>query len=403
MILTLMLFGVVVSNHRSTAEVSQCHVDLENSAVDLNEFYPSLDEPIKLPLLRYSYDWNGKGLEDSCAVVLEKCEICDCKENETALLVEARDWNVTCKILPKAALAVDRRNIGDKDDSQDEDQSSPIQPDNSELAGPLPSASAAGAYSALRAQENAAPAVNKDSAGTDRATTDDPINNSSAGDSTDGDANDKSEPAKHVKGETDAEDQLKALHVYSNLKHLVGDDGEIGRSLGSKTSDKAEVTTLKDDTEDKTDDDKYYTTEDVGKDVTTTQVSAVKEETTTKDDSDRQGDIINEESLPELSPKYEMEQDGEETRKFLGQLDSWRSKYFTVLGFFICFLIIFVIIVLVLVIKLKAARSEGILSMGNVSPGPGTDRCFNAETDPLTPSGAAGSFKFNMSQHSLPR
>merc|ERR1711962_585072 len=126
MILTLMLFGVVVSNHRSTAEVSQCHVDLENSAVDLNEFYPSLDEPIKLPLLRYSYDWNGKGLEDSCAVVLEKCEICDCKENETALLVEARDWNVTCKILPKAALAVDRRNIGDKDNSQDEDQSSPI-------------------------------------------------------------------------------------------------------------------------------------------------------------------------------------------------------------------------------------------------------------------------------------
>merc|ERR1712180_212115 len=152
MILTLMLFGVVVSNHRSTAEVSQCHVDLENSAVDLNEFYPSLDEPIKLPLLRYSYDWNGKGLEDSCAVVLEKCEICDCKENETALLVEARDWNVTCKILPKAALAVDRRNIGDKDDSQDEDQSSPIQPDNSELAGPLPSASPAGAYSALRAR-----------------------------------------------------------------------------------------------------------------------------------------------------------------------------------------------------------------------------------------------------------
>merc|ERR1711962_1922929 len=186
MILTLMLFGVVVSNHRSTAEVSRCHVDLENSAVDLNEFYPSLDEPIKLPLLRYSYDWNGKGLEDSCAVVLEKCEICDCKENETALLVEARDWNVTCKILPKAALAVDRRNIGDKDVSQDEDQSSPIQPDNSELAGPLPSASPAGAYSALRAQENAAPAVNKGSAGTtddtDDDSNDDPINDSSAGD-----------------------------------------------------------------------------------------------------------------------------------------------------------------------------------------------------------------------------
>merc|ERR1712180_439883 len=143
----------------------------------------------------------------------------------------------------------------------------------------------------MGAQENAAPAVNKGSASTDRATTDDtdddsnddPINDSSAGDSTDGDANDKSEPAKHVKGETDAEDQLKALHVYSNLKHLVGDDGEIARSLGSKTSDKAEVTTPKDDTEeDKTDDDKDDRTEDsVGKDVTTTKVYAVKEETTT--------------------------------------------------------------------------------------------------------------------------
>jgi len=414
MILTLVVLGAVLSNHRSGAEVSQCHVDLENSDVDLNEFYPSLDEPIKLPLLRYSYDWRGNGLEDSCAVVLENCEICDCKDNETALLVQARDWNVTCKILPKAALAVDRRNIGDNDDSKAV-ETSPIQPDKSELAGPLPSSSPDGAYSALRAQENAAPVANapsNDASNTDGDAKDDSndgdesTDDSGAGDSADEDSEDNSKPAKKVKGETDAEHLLKALHVYSHLKHMVGEDGNIARSLGSKPSDREdpEVTTMKDDTEDDKDEvDKDDSTDDsVGNDAPTTTASAAKEKTTEKDVSDRRGDK-NEESLPELSPKSKMKEDGMETTKFLGQLDSWRSKYFTVLGFFICFLIVFVIIVLVLVIKLKAARSEGMLSMGNVSPGPGTDRGFHAETDPLTPAGNAGSFKFNASHQSLPR
>jgi len=405
MILTLVVLGAVLSNHRSGAEVSQCHVDLENSDVDLNEFYPSLDEPIKLPLLRYSYDWRGNGLEDSCAVVLENCEICDCKDNETALLVQARDWNVTCKILPKAALAVDRRNIGDNDDSKAV-ETSPIQPDKSELAGPLPSSSPDGAYSALRAQENAAPVANapsNDASNTDGDAKDDSndgdesTDDSGAGDSADEDSEDNSKPAKKVKGETDAEHLLKALHVYSHLKHMVGEDGNIARSLGSKPSDREdpEVTTMKDDAEDEKDDSTDAPT--------TTTASAAKElkKTTDMGVSDRRGDI-NEDSLPELSPKSDMK-DGMETTKFLGQLDSWRSKYFTVLGFFICFLIVFVIIVLVLVIKLKAARSEGMLSMGNVSPGPGTDRGFHAETDPLTPAGNAGSFKFNASHQSLPR
>jgi len=418
MILTLVVLGVVLSNHRSGAEVSQCHVDLENSDVDLNEFYPSLDEPIKLPLLRYSYDWRGNGLEDSCAVVLENCEICDCKDNETALLVQARDWNVTCKILPKAALAVDRRNIGDNDDTKTV-ETSPIQPDKSELAGPLPSSSPDGAYSALRAQENAAPVANapsNDASNTDGDAKDDgdeSNDDSSARDSADEDSEDNSKPAKKVKGETDAEHLLKALHVYSHLKHMVGEDGNIARSLGSKPSDREdpEVTTMKDDTEDDKDEvdkdevDKDDSTDDsVGNDAPTTTASAAKElkKTTEKDVSDRRGDM-NEDSLPELSPKSEIKEDRMETTKFLGQLDSWRSKYFTVLGFFICFLIVFVIIVLVLVIKLKAARSEGILSMGNVSPGPGTDRGFHAETDPLTPAGNAGSFKFNASHQSLPR
>jgi len=416
MILTLVVLGAVLSNHRSGAEVSQCHVDLENSDVDLNEFYPSLDEPIKLPLLRYSYDWRGNGLEDSCAVVLENCEICDCKDNETALLVQARDWNVTCKILPKAALAVDRRNIGDNDDSKAV-ETSPIQPDKSELAGPLPSSSPDGAYSALRAQENAAPVANapsNDASNTDGDAKDDSNDGdesndeSGAGDSADEDSEDNSKPAKKVKGETDAEHLLKALHVYSHLKHMVGEDGNIARSLGSKPSDREdpEVTTMKDDAEDDKDEvDKDDSTDDsVGNDAPTTTASAAKElkKTTEKGVSDRRGDM-NEDSLPELSPKSEMKEDGLETTKFLGQVDSWRSKYFTVLGFFICFLIVFVIIVLVLVIKLKAARSEGMLSMGNVSPGPGTDRGFHAETDPLTPAGNAGSFKFNASHQSLPR
>merc|ERR1711915_783016 len=56
-------------------------------------------------------------------------------------------------------------------------------------------------------------------------------------------------------------------------------------------------------------------------------------------------------------------------------------------------------------IQLESARQEGFLNVngGNVSPGPGTDRCFGRETYHLTPSARPqASFSFR-DQQSLPR
>merc|ERR1712212_424217 len=76
----------------------------------------------------------------------------------------------------------------------------------------------------------------------------------------------------------------------------------------------------------------------------------------------------------------------EEYLDVIDQMSSWRSKYFVVLGFFLCFTIIFVIIISILCIKLKKAQSG---NPGNVSPGPGCD------TEPLTPQVQGGNFKFD--------
>merc|ERR1712083_914092 len=135
---------------------------------------------------------------------------------------------------------------------------------------------------------------------------------------------------------------------------------------------------------------------------TTTEVPKTAESTTEKagsrlDDSDDDSYTLK----PENKADTEVLEDPEKgSSQFFSQLESWRSKYFTVLGFFICF-----IVIIVLVIKLKSARQEGFLNVngGNVSPGPGTDRCFGRETDHLTPSARPqASFSFR-DQQSLPR
>jgi len=75
-----------------------------------------------------------------------------------------------------------------------------------------------------------------------------------------------------------------------------------------------------------------------------------------------------------------------QSSEFLAMLSSWRSKYYTVLAFFIIFLILFLIIIAFLVFRLKKSGSSGWLAGQPTSPGP---RCWagNGDDDvtPLTP------------------
>lgn len=68
------------------------------------------------------------------------------------------------------------------------------------------------------------------------------------------------------------------------------------------------------------------------------------------------------------------------------RMDGWRSKYFTILGFFVCFIIITIISILVLILKLKNVKERGAGGRGdtggNTSPGPGI---MCDEQAPLTP------------------
>ncbi|XP_023344210.1 uncharacterized protein LOC111713560 isoform X2 [Eurytemora carolleeae] len=63
------------------------------------------------------------------------------------------------------------------------------------------------------------------------------------------------------------------------------------------------------------------------------------------------------------------------------KMDGWRGKYFTILGFFVCFIIIFIIIVLVLIIKLKNKKKKSRSNMGS----PALSRGHIEEQEPLTP------------------
>jgi len=66
-----------------------------------------------------------------------------------------------------------------------------------------------------------------------------------------------------------------------------------------------------------------------------------------------------------------------------GQISTWRSKYFTVLGFFLVFLVLFLLIIAALIYKLRAAKDAPPSSPGGSGcggPSPEDDRA------PLTPA-----------------
>eukprot|EP00092_Neocalanus_flemingeri_P002819 GFUD01003017.1.p1 GENE.GFUD01003017.1~~GFUD01003017.1.p1 ORF type:complete len:423 (+),score=77.35 GFUD01003017.1:73-1269(+) len=73
-----------------------------------------------------------------------------------------------------------------------------------------------------------------------------------------------------------------------------------------------------------------------------------------------------------------------------GQISSWRSKYFTVLGFFIVFLVFFLFIIAALIYKLRAAKASSPPTSPGADAGCGSGRYdvsgAQGERAPLTPA-----------------
>eukprot|EP00092_Neocalanus_flemingeri_P007798 GFUD01008419.1.p1 GENE.GFUD01008419.1~~GFUD01008419.1.p1 ORF type:complete len:407 (-),score=70.09 GFUD01008419.1:115-1335(-) len=71
-----------------------------------------------------------------------------------------------------------------------------------------------------------------------------------------------------------------------------------------------------------------------------------------------------------------------------GQISSWRTKYFTVLGFFVVFLVFFLLIIAALIYKLRAAKASSPPTSPGAVAGSSSYGAIGAQGDraPLTPS-----------------
>eukprot|EP00088_Acartia_fossae_P038551 TRINITY_DN399_c0_g1_i1.p1 TRINITY_DN399_c0_g1~~TRINITY_DN399_c0_g1_i1.p1 ORF type:complete len:526 (-),score=142.50 TRINITY_DN399_c0_g1_i1:168-1745(-) len=93
---------VLLMARQSIGVGENCSNSFENSGVDLNLYYPNLEEMKALPLLYYSYNWRGKGYEYSCVVMLADSPYVEhnCAVGESGLLVEVNNWDFKCKVVP---------------------------------------------------------------------------------------------------------------------------------------------------------------------------------------------------------------------------------------------------------------------------------------------------------------
>ena len=104
---------------------------------------------------------------------------------------------------------------------------------------------------------------------------------------------------------------------------------------------------------------------------TTTTIRTVKKVTEAFGVTEADIDIV-EELLDATSEKPSQAPNAEETFSpsdsdkivwtLTGQISSWRSKYFTVLGFFLVFLVFFLLIIAALIYKLRASKVSSTLS-----------------------------------------
>merc|ERR1712212_1096841 len=156
----------------------------------------------------------------------------------------------------------------------------------------------------------------------------------------------------------DAYDELKILSVVQSYLNSVNTDPDAGPDARNLDTEDDFATMPTNDT--------TTTTTTLASETTTGAApTTVKDKSTNAKRKDVQHDDKDDDISIFIS--------NDEYLDVIDQMSSWRSKYFVVLGFFLCFTI-------------KKAQSG---NPGNVSPGPGCD------TEPLTPQVQGGNFKFD--------
>jgi len=367
---TILLVVVAVTSSEILSSPTSCHLSLKESGVSLLDFYDDPSTPLSLPLYRFKGNWDGAKSSDSCVVLLKDCVTCNCAQSKTPLLVQAHGWNMSCIEVHESVTAVDQRTIAGR--GENKDQSNPVRSDSRSLTGIVPTKSLVNLLTAQNAAPVFKPAVISHEAVK-------PIENSQPEQIT---QQVKSKPRDEDNEEStttkpkhrDAYDEMKILEAIGKYIDLVNEAPEARLLDKNRTDDGTTENVI-----DTTSTDATGTTDSITESIDETTQSATKKEPSEDVQSDDYDDLFKPDS------KY----DG-----LYDRVSTWRNKYFVVLGFFICFLIIFVIVIAILCIKLKNAQSG--VNLGNVSPGPGCD------TEPLTPQVQGGNFKFD-DDGSLPR
>eukprot|EP00088_Acartia_fossae_P038552 TRINITY_DN399_c0_g1_i2.p1 TRINITY_DN399_c0_g1~~TRINITY_DN399_c0_g1_i2.p1 ORF type:complete len:497 (-),score=122.79 TRINITY_DN399_c0_g1_i2:168-1658(-) len=483
---------VLLMARQSIGVGENCSNSFENSGVDLNLYYPNLEEMKALPLLYYSYNWRGKGYEYSCVVMLADSPYVEhnCAVGESGLLVEVNNWDFKCKVVPvnlpspsTPALSSSAsstttttttttsttstllpstpaaRSLGEPviDDVEPKDDQPAETTPRSNDSDESPSAENADKTSDPDTYDGDEEEMVFDDfpfteASTDKTTTlpanasqedkvkldledkDEPANEdkdeSTTEDKDEPATEDKDEPATENNDEPADEDHKDEPVNEDKDKPADEDHKEPTEDSVDDKDDKADATNPKDDEnsddkpsednhdKDSVDNDNNYhpegteksseeITEEASDDTTLPSkdekddkeddkddISVNEDGHTTEDDLDV---VSTSESVPEESQDDADDHDdrsdwqGESIgydknyksgvyEREANEVNRWKGKYFTVLGFFLCFIVIFVIAVLFLIIKLKKNRCEDQRALAS-SPG------HSEESEPMTQNG----------------
>jgi len=463
LLLLSLVVGLVYSGYgyNSERETVNGHLDFTHSSKSLNDYYPDLTSVIELPVLRYKYDWRQGGDEESLVIPLYDCtaEACNqCADGETALLVEVLDWAVVCQELPFSVSMVDQRSIGSDNENRDEETGPLIQESTGELAGALASSSSTAVLAGLQAQNKAYdPEEDEEDGPTGRSLTGS-VSTTAASTTTaettvapttilpdpksqETDTGTEApeaapttttttttttteapveateptvvaaaiEPVDEKKAEASEPNvaTTEASATASSTTEAVDIEDELESDVGLQDDEytlkaKEDKSSEDDQTEEKDSDEKDSDEKDSDE-----KDSQEKE---SREDSDEEPLFEDKETLDEEDDSKEPDQIHFETGTHSDEAAGWRAKYYTILGFFICFFIAFVIIIIFVILKMKKKRAAPPTMIGattgNVSPGPGLDRDFHTgdEHEPLTPAVPAGAstFKFDGTKSHTP-
>merc|ERR1719341_1402614 len=404
---------------------------------------------IELPVLRYKYDWRQDGEEESLVIPLYDCtaEACNqCADGETALLVEVLDWAVVCQELPFHVSMVDQRSIGSDNDNSDEETGPLIQQSTGELTGALASSSSTAVLAGLQAQNKAYDPEEAEEGGptgrsltglvsttaastTTAPTTVAPITvapttilpdpkSQEADSGTEAPAAAPTTTITSTTTTTEAPVEATeptvvaaAIEPADEEKAEASESNEATTEASATASSSTEAADIEDEPESDVglQDDEYTlrakedkSSEDDQTEEEDREVNSVEEDK--EQDSDEESLFEDEESRrAEEGDSEEPDQIHLQTGIKSDEAASWRAKYFTILGFFICFFIAFVI-----KMKKKRAAPPTMIgaTTGNVSPGPALERSFHTgdEHEPLTPAVPAGAstFKFDGTKSHTP-